>query len=122
MIEVRELRYGNLITYKGDVIPVTMIGRHGIQSKTEDWLINAKFATPDLEPIQLTDEWFLRMGFEKEGVQWWDKDGGTSFEDCGKGVFRTYTNGCHVVLICFVHQLQNLYFALTGNELTIKAL
>jgi hypothetical protein len=74
-----------------------------------------------IQPIPLTQEWLLKCGFERiigakkriykltyySTIFTYDED----------GYFRV--NGlfvsCH-----FVHTLQNLYFALTGEELTIK--
>lgn len=72
------------------------------------------------KPILLTEEWLLKFGFEKKGInrpKWtfWkidlveDKKGIYSFDES-----RIYID------IQYVHQLQNLYFALTGEELTIK--
>ena len=77
------------------------------------------------EPIPLTEEWLLKFGFEKSGG----------------GLYLTYetfemyyingvlglsarvsdpNEGYIDTKIKYVHQLQNLHFALTGEELTIK--
>lgn len=55
MIKTQELRRGNWIMYKGQPIQVTTIGEYGIQSKTADSTINAKFQF-DISPIPLTPE------------------------------------------------------------------
>ncbi len=70
----------------------------------------------ELEPIPLTEDWFVKFGFELSnvGVR---KDGcdlidiGFMFHLDGYGENRE---------IKYVHQLQNLYFALTQKELTSK--
>jgi hypothetical protein len=66
--------------------------------------------------IPLTEEWLLKFGFEitdnfqtKDRFQTHKQDGIIWFE-----------YGYIVVELNYVHQLQNLYFALTGEELIIK--
>lgn len=84
----------------------------------------------DLEPIPLTEEWLLKFGFEKIedfGVYsniWHFKGFMVSlgnyinvhvdWADDGVGF---HSIRCYEEL--FIHQLQNLYFALIGEELTI---
>jgi len=81
-----------------------------------------------LEPIPLTEEWLLRFGFEEKIMKTkiiWEytrhitmklikgyKRNGYPFHLLG------YKHNPHPIK--HVHQLQNLYFALTGEELTIK--
>jgi hypothetical protein len=78
----------------------------------------------NLKPIPLTEDWLIRLGFEqamngwfckkeylwlrqyKLNNQWFAGVNGIGDIDCTR--------------IDYVHQLQNLYFALTGEELTIK--
>ena len=72
----------------------------------------------EFEPIQLTEEWLLKFGFERNGkkLTFWkidlveDEEGIFSFDEA-----RIYID------VKYVHQLQNLYFALTGEELTFKS-
>ena len=69
----------------------------------------------ELKPIPLTEEWLLRFGMDEALNGWWCKDEVFSYREgyAGLGTNR-WTQIQHV------HQLQNLYFALTGQELTIK--
>jgi hypothetical protein len=83
--------------------------------------------------IPLTEDWLIKAGFEKDWEndeeQYYSKDGfdqladyggqsivlrkeGSPYFNCGY-----YNNEIHFE---FVHQLQNLYFALTGEELQFK--
>lgn len=78
------------------------------------------------KPIQLNEEWLIKLGFEKQ-----------------KGIYRSFyqSNDNNYLSICFdedryyfmdvnedpsfsgfnhVHQLQNLYFALTQTELSYE--
>jgi len=69
----------------------------------------------DCYPIPINAEWLLKFGFEKALNGWWCPDEVVSYKEgyAGFGT-NTYTQIKHV------HQLQNLYFALTGKELEIK--
>ena len=69
----------------------------------------------DLSPIELTEEWLIKFGFEKIGknfekdnilILWNIIDKCYDFVHTDKGIEIKY-----------VHQLQNLYFSLTGQEL-----
>jgi len=67
-------------------------------------------------PIPLTEEWLLKFGFEiTDNFQTKDR-----FQTHKQDGFFWFEYGYIVVELNYVHQLQNLYFALTGEELTIK--
>jgi hypothetical protein len=81
------------------------------------------------KPIKLTEEWLVKFGFEKRitvghSVQYFiGKNPVTHdwlFDILWLEGYSTpfYRNGFHKIK--HVHQLQNLYFALTGEELKIK--
>jgi len=82
------------------------------------------------QPIQLTEEWLVRFGFEPHsGIHFHSfKNGGyiAIGNDGSCGLYNnlsSYNRGTsfnQLKDVDFVHQLQNLYFALTGEELTIK--
>jgi hypothetical protein len=85
-------------------------------------LIELKF----IEPIPLTEEWLLKFGFEIDDSEWFKDDDEIVYQKTykdysicvsNKGVVY---NGVYSQKIKHVHSLQNLYFALTGEELTIK--
>ncbi|MBE4949931.1 hypothetical protein [Chryseobacterium culicis] len=138
MIAPQELRLENLVTdSSGRIFKVMELlsGYLRVYSEKKDWLNSQNKAYIDLEPIELTEDWLLKFGFEKHNdgsvsSQYsyglnpvthdyliyliWIKDPIRS--DLPKYPF--YLNG-HFEMKT-VHQLQNLYFALTGEELTIK--
>lgn len=85
------------------------------------------------KPIPLTEEWLLKFGFtpdERKIV--YDhplpKEPENEHKDLGTKYPAFFMNNrlnrwmdCHTrVCIDYVHQLQNLYFALTGEELEVK--
>jgi hypothetical protein len=79
-------------------------------------------------PIPLTEEWLLKFGFKREpGRNSFVKPIGESsdlwhFNDKMyiAGSIAVNVDHCTEVKCEYVHTLQNLYFALTGNELTLK--
>ena len=81
-----------------------------------------------IEPIPLTEEWLLKFGFERHHSDYsnsviYIKDVPNNNEfkwgvyplELGSGFIINKSKN-----LKYVHQLQNLYFALTGEELTIK--
>ena len=80
------------------------------------------------QPIPITVEWLLKLGFEKEksDIPTFSKVFGLFIEDDYEHCliinldadenFYTVFNGVKLILK-HVNQLQNLYFALTGEEL-----
>ena len=74
--------------------------------------------TQNLAPIPLTEEWLVKFGFDEisitnDNVRRWIIDGYIAVELEGN-VFTFRNNR---LILKSVHQLQNLYFALTGKEL-----
>lgn len=106
-MESREVRIGNLFDNNGNVNTVTPgVIEALFESDKRSWI----------QPIPLTEEWLLKFGFEI--YEFDHKENQYRFKErllvIRKGVFCDY--GTNVELK-YVHQLQNLYFALTGEEL-----
>lgn len=86
----------------------------------------------DWEGISLTPEIMEKCGFEAMGDDGKDSDGWrcyytARYNDSGKDYFCVWNDEPGYLMdnfssapLLYVHQLQNLYFALTGEELTIK--
>ena len=81
-------------------------------------------ATELLNPILLTEEWLLKFGFIKLGYnyEFWDSSMWSVKQHKNKNSW--WLLSCNEEVDCirlnYVHQLQNLYFALTGEELKLK--
>ena len=132
-MKATELRIGNLIEYR-------------IQDDLDDrkdwWEVSKIDATDlcilesnidyDFRPIPLTEEWLLKFGFNKEyqkgyiGIDVYNSDFVLT-EPLKMGEWQTnYTFQFETGSVPkfkeieYVHQLQNLYFALTGEELVLK--
>jgi hypothetical protein len=81
----------------------------------------------EIDPIPLSIEWLERLGFVK------DMGGGGGLLEFEKGFICFYdmktplvaytdemAKGTPMPHLKYVHQLQNLYYSLTGEEITIK--
>ena len=75
-----------------------------------------------IDPIQLTEEWLLKLGFKYSEFEDLYQKGGYDVDIKDNVYCHFYMNeyGDWYKDIDHVHSLQNLYFALTGEELTIK--
>jgi hypothetical protein len=121
-MKANEIRLGNLIYFpNGEVGKVNYETIRFLTITNEP--INHK-------PIPLTEEWLLKMGFDissssgynikNNGIEidvWFNDDGLINdIQISSTSISGAYPNIKHFQ---YVHQLQNLYFALTNEELTI---
>ncbi len=104
-MKATELRIGNIVNYCNSVK----------QLDAELFLQLLKYTTP-FEPITLTEEWLLKFGFVDRGLG----DFRRSWLHLIRNSSTSFETNCFFVKIKYIHQLQNLYFALTGEELTIN--
>jgi len=136
---IKSLRIGNILHYKlfGDNVCIMGIGKNCI------WLNDNKDAGPisieHFDPILLTEDWLEKLGLIKENQTEGlpeelqrpdvDEDGRIFYSWVKGGVFNLeiQSNGeiwfelySHYKHIKWVHELQNLYFALTGEELILQ--
>lgn len=122
-MEARELRIGNYVTgakgakYNGDTVKWN-IGDYIECNKYCDYI-------DSFRPIPITEEWLIKLGFEKTNsslhenknayqIKWWGRF--VIINDVLTPDEYYFLDGLNVD-IKYVHQLQNLYFALTGKEL-----
>lgn len=110
MIEAKELRIGNLLD------------RHTVYEIRENFFTNImgdSILYRDAKPIPLTGEWLIKLGFKKRDNIYTKKGfkiiGGITIFGAKQNPAFYYKD----VRIKSVHQLQNLYYALIGKELTI---
>jgi hypothetical protein len=118
-----ELRIGNIVqhkTNKGVVNVIHVLENHiGYHNKLLSMKCIDALAS-NFVPIPLDEDWLLRFGFEKykfdngEPNQYRYKSRLIVIRD---GKFTDYGSS---VILEYVHQLQNLYFALVGEELVLQ--
>lgn len=129
MIEVKELRVGNLFSSESMELVVTGIEPGLIKSEINNKPVN--LFDINCYPIPITPEWLERLGFKRTEYNSFNKgfivnglqSGIELNEIVGRGTSDHENTGVyHVeglkIQIKHIHQLQNLYFALTGSELT----
>ena len=108
-MEAKELRIGNWVNIQGVELTVGMI--------------NIDIAE-GCEPIPLTEEWLVKLGFISDSLGGFNSPRSMNIYFLDKHINICYAkyaeSGVKLEHIKYVHQLQNLYFALTGEELTIK--
>ena len=124
MIEAKDLRIGNLFSYKDCIYKVQTISYLDADGKNINGYAPGKFPFNEMNPVPITEEKLLMLGFEdeykskyqkkftlKDAAQFgydWHIELGWNFRYYGK-----------LIKCEFVHQLQNLCYDL-GQELTLK--
>lgn len=114
MIKPEELRIGNCVVGDGDAKKRLVIV--GFDELEYAHLFS---------PIPLTEEWLLKFGFKKEDEYNFIKELRLGYKlrvEAVEGLYSVRINSGDSIgyinsRIKHVHQLQNLYFALTGKEI-----
>ena len=140
-MESKDLRIGNYISCTDfecmDEVPTELSEKYDKVLRIYDNVIQWNSISDDIsyysatdinyvDPIPITEEWLLSFGFKKSAaekyrkfsfvIDWW--------YDSNKYMYG-WIDFDNVLLapdikIEYVHQLQNLYYALTGEELELK--
>lgn len=110
-----ELRLGNYVVIDGSIQQVYEIKQDSINGHIPQ----------EVDPVPLTEEWLLKFGFEYLANEQYEKHHLNLYfnwdKDTGLFLFiEDSTESLSFKHIKHVHQLQNIYFALTGEELEIK--
>jgi hypothetical protein len=135
MINTSQLRMGNFIQDKnGKPIVVFSIQENSVNEsvsgplKEGRYILNAGLTEGDAFPIPLTPEWLGKFGFTgleygvwdgpkielEDSIEWF------TIEEYRGGFILKGSEWVMGKPFQYVHQLQNLYHGLTGEELNIK--
>lgn len=127
-MKANELRIGNYIDRNGLMVIVTINDRNQVKFFDTINMMRTKWFSVDraCKGISLTEEWLKRFGFVREN-EWVGFIGnyriGIRFNDGNSAECDIIQDGKFISFgnshIKYVHQLQNLYFVLTGDELEI---
>jgi len=134
-MKAQDLRIGNYVNFKNrnDIyycevqalcsnggIDINRYFKDGIDNDWQPEVID------NITPIPLTEEWLIKFGFEKNihGVmlKLGNCTNSVLFFNSNSGQLRLIESNCKILThdgLKYVHQLQNLYFALTNEELTV---
>ena len=130
-METNELRIGNYL-FDDETNDIMIVSRIETEEYTE-WNsgnefniiclkngFNKTYFEGNFRPIPLTEDILLKCGFKKELDAFYRKNKSQMIEVCfhDNGILITNQSVC-LSSIKYLHQLQNLYFALTNQELTI---
>jgi hypothetical protein len=112
-MEAKNLRIGNLIKY----IDKTIVCNVDIIYAVLKCIRQTKLYTP----IEITEEWLRKLGFTRDDetdYRWYllDKSIAYDADDNCIRIADSWEFGKRK----YVHELQNLFFALTGTELELK--
>lgn len=125
MIKITDFRVGNKIFLisKNEEFEITDISTHNNTLSSNEYCRELS----EFEPIQISEEWLLKLGFEKSfkndywfSIRIGDKRllvsilGNIEIEKWDKTMIG-FLSVCE-----YVHQLQNLFFSLTGEELVFS--
>ena len=127
MIKAEELRIGNI--HKHDGLPILNVdgfGKSEYETITAYGIFQVAEGNMTFEPIPLTEKWLEKFGLKLS--HWMDE---YEYDFCmgelfkgDKDIWKFEVNGnfdtIGIAEIKYVHQLQNLYFALTNSELKVK--
>ena len=123
-MDAKELRIGNLVSRLD-------LGDHSLRVESVLELRKDKVLTTgpisviclysETKPIPLTEEWLLKFGFERIDGMWTISNFNGYLTKYlllnGENGYKYFVSHCGMLNVRFVHQLQNLYFDLTGEEL-----
>ena len=116
-MNANELRLGNLVRSKyNGISKVDQIGSSINSEYVGGRSLDGNYWENSCLPIPLTAEWLEAFGFKENTTSW------TKFcKYCHLKLKKTTGKRLMIgsLQVKHVHQLQNLYFALTGEELTI---
>ncbi len=122
-MKANELRIGNWVNFLSNPIKI-----EGVTNRLRPncgYYHFEGFKNPmkgiHVSPIELNEEWLLKFGFNSDEITFelngfmlgWFKNNEFYYLPTNQISFR------NKIQIKYLHQLQNLYFAITGNELSV---
>ena len=128
-MESKELRLGNLVSFDGRIATVYQVNRTGAvlqyegDTNTEiDGIRRSTVSINDIQPIKITEDILVRVGFHRNKsivrrfYEIKTKDS-IVYEVLMAEYGLYFYISTNSIWVTSLHQLQNLYFAITGKEL-----
>lgn len=119
-----DIRIGNLVweNYSGEMVVVSIDFDGTIDLCKRMDLPKGVYQLKNIEPVILTETWLNKLGFEVSNRldnAWTDKNVGFPIWWNDETDSAYHINSETLVHLDYVHQLQNLFFANCGEELTV---
>lgn len=119
MIKAQDLRLGNYILHDGNPYKVVRLNDAEVSFFNEKDKCRWTVTSNKVEPIELTPELLRKAGFDLIGNSFWRKGGFLLFIHEDGLMFQVGNQIVSYNPINYLHQLQNLFYALAGTELSI---
>lgn len=134
-MEVEDLRIGNFINFEGDFYTVEQICFDG-WLQLDNGQLNTYIS--ECTPIEITEEWLMKLGFKKHKniIGSYIKTPKNTakgygfrlhtqhpFDELFSEIYEIYMLESQIHVyggLKYIHHLQNLYYALTSEELKYK--
>jgi len=122
MIKANELRIGNKVAMGVHICTINSIhlvpGIDEVHYRVSGFVKFDQYAVYDyqVDPIPLTPEILDRCGFKKTKFKWRIDEGDAFYLYGSNGFYAPFV----MPEIKYLHQLQNIYYAMTGEELEYK--
>lgn len=127
-MQTKEFRIGNIVEWNKEPFIICVIH--------ENWVENKLWSKPidEIHPIRLTEEILLKCGFEKDNGYIFEHKSGVVFDapndwnntegypigiDCPTTIWG-YNPELIIIRCLYLHDLQNKFFAITGEELQVN--
>lgn len=124
MIDIKELRIGNIVEVYGQRVEVSAISHDMIYTK---WA--GANAPKFIDRVPLSNQLLIQCGFDTEDglgtykmpIKYIDTNHPCTLQRTGDGIQICRSGiGAITAPIIYLHQLQNLFMSLIGTELQIK--
>lgn len=127
-LKCTDLRIGNYVKVND---PIFGVNTYKVATIRDNGIItlsdNISCSVNNIEPIELTEELLVKIGFRKFVKSFRMELSGCRldyFIDKTLYIYKKHTNCCLIkdleIKCEYIHQLQNSYFLLTGEELEIE--
>ena len=122
-LKVGDLRIGNVLFYGDRIAKVSSVYRtHFVCEEPKTRLVFGNSIQNNFQPIPLTEEWLVKFGFKKDTGDIYHYNFFKACFTADNPMWFGQSGCCQDETIKenikYVHELQNIYYAITNQELT----
>jgi len=121
-MEANELRLNNYTSCNFGIVQISAIRDIECEVHNADFNVNTCVFTNKLEPIPLTEEILLKCGSTEliKGFHYHDRFNLKWMEAYKYWYVTDIVTGAYITKVEFVHEWQNTWFVLQGQELSVQ--